>query len=77
VQAEIISPDKVIFSGEITSISLPGQDGYFQVLNNHAPLISSLQKGEIKIVKSNGETELFNIESGFVEVLKNKITVLV
>jgi F-type H+-transporting ATPase subunit epsilon len=74
---EIISPEKLIFSGEVTSIRLPGKEGYFEVLKDHASLISLLQKGEIRIIKPDTTVEVFVVESGFVEVINNKITVLV
>lgn len=72
---EIITPDKKLFSGEVTSVSLPGKEGRFQILNRHAPIISTLQKGEIK-VKSNKEVLNFSVNSGVVEVLNNKIIIL-
>ena len=50
---EIVSPEASLFSGEITSIAVPGVDGDFQMLNNHAPIVSILQKGTIRIVASN------------------------
>lgn len=74
---EIISPQEIIFSGEVTEVFLPGKEGHFEVLNDHAPIIALLQKGEIKVTKTDGSKEIFNTESGFVEVLDNKITVLV
>ncbi|MBT4340391.1 MAG: ATP synthase F1 subunit epsilon [Bacteroidetes bacterium] len=74
---EIISPDKVIYTGEVRSVRLPGKDGYFEILKDHAPLISLLQAGEIKVVDQNGSTETFNTNKGFVEVVDNTITVLV
>ncbi|MEO5674383.1 MAG: ATP synthase F1 subunit epsilon [Chitinophagales bacterium] len=76
MQLDILTPEKKIFSGEASSVSLPGTEGHFQVLNNHAPLISSLKAGVIKYKTSAGETS-FNAKEGFVEVLKNKVTVLV
>jgi F-type H+-transporting ATPase subunit epsilon len=74
---EIISPQQVIFSGEVSEVFLPGKEGNFEVLNDHAPIISLLQKGEIKVTKTDGTREIFNTEHGFVEVLDNKIRVLV
>jgi F-type H+-transporting ATPase subunit epsilon len=74
---EIISPDKVVFTGEVNSVRLPGQEGYFEVLKDHASIISLLQKGQIRIIKSDQTTEYFDVEFGFVEVINNKITVLV
>lgn len=74
---EIISPQEVIFTGEVTEVFLPGKEGHFELLNDHAPIISLLQKGEIKITKTDGTKEAFQTDAGFVEVLNNKITVLV
>ena len=73
---EILTPEKKVFSGEADAVSFPGTAGAFQVLNHHAPLISSLKEGKIK-VRTKKEERLFSIKSGFVEVLKNKVTVLV
>ena len=72
---EIITPDKRIFSGEVTSVSVPGTDGRFQVLNNHAPIISTLQRGQVKIKSAEGE-KTFDVQGGVIEVLKNKVIVL-
>jgi F-type H+-transporting ATPase subunit epsilon len=73
---EIITPDKKIFEGEVTSAQFPGSNGSFEVLNNHAPIISSLDKGALKVKKTNGEQVTFQVDGGVVEVLKNKIIVL-
>lgn len=71
----IVTPVKQVFSGEVTSVRLPGTSGSFQVLKNHAPLISSLTQGSIKIEDSKG-SQFFYISGGVVEVLANKIIVL-
>ncbi|MBK6482858.1 MAG: ATP synthase F1 subunit epsilon [Chitinophagales bacterium] len=76
MQLDILTPEKRIFSGEADAVSFPGTAGAFQVLNHHAPLISSLKEGKVK-VRTKKEEKLFTIKSGFVEVLKNKVTVLV
>jgi F-type H+-transporting ATPase subunit epsilon len=73
---EIITPDKKIFSGEVSLVQLPGANGSFEILNNHAPLISTLAKGKIKITDAAKATQFFEINSGVVEVRKNKIIVL-
>ena len=73
---EIISPDKKIYEGEVKSVKLPGSQGSFVVLNNHAPIISTLGKGQIKVVDEKENTKFFNVKSGVVEVINNKITVL-
>lgn len=72
---ELITPDKVVFSGEADSIKLPGTSGQFEALNNHAPLISSLDAGNVVIRTAEGEKE-FEISGGIVEILNNKIIVL-
>ncbi len=73
---DIITPDKKVFSGEVASVTVPGIDGQFQVLNNHAAIISSLGSGPIK-VKIGAEETSYMTEGGVVEVLKNKVIVLV
>lgn len=72
---EIITPDNKVFSGEVNGVYFPGADGGFEVLNNHAPLISTLSKGSIKI-RSTGSEQNIAIDGGLVEVLNNKIVVL-
>ncbi len=75
---DIITPEKEVFSGEVESVTLPGSKGMFQVLNNHAALVSSLDEGDIKYrVSGESQDQKIRIESGFVEVLNNKVTVLV
>lgn len=73
---EIITPDTTIYQGEAELVQLPGIDGSFEILNNHAPFISALKKGKIKIRK-NGKEEFFDIDGGVIEVLDNKVLVLV
>ena len=72
---EIITPEKKVYTGEVTSVQLPGTAGEFQVLNNHAPIISTLKNGKVKVKDGSG-LQTFDINSGVVEVLKNKIIVL-
>jgi len=74
MKLEIITPEQIYFSGEVTSVTLPGTSGLFTVWENHAPLISSLKEGKISFLADKKETEL-NIESGFAEVSKNVVTV--
>lgn len=76
MQLEILTPDKALFNGEVTSVVLPGSKGQFEVLKNHAALVSSLDKGVIKVKTLEGKVETFMIEGGVVEVLNNKISVL-
>ncbi len=76
---EIVTPDKKVFEGEATSAIFPGSDGSFQILNNHAALVSTLGKGNIIFVKTlNNKSEevQMEVDGGVVEVLNNKVTVL-
>lgn len=92
----VLTPDKELFQGEITSVKVPGSKGQFQILNNHAPIVSSLDEGKVVIVTAAGEYRYFDEESGsvktgtesgrsvifqigggFVEVLNNKVSLLV
>ena len=73
----ILSPEKEIFSGAVKSVKVPGTVGYFQMLENHAPIVSSLQKGEVSIVKADGEKMTFHVTGGFVEMLNNEVSLLV
>lgn len=73
----ILSPEKEIFSGEVKSVKVPGSDGQFEILNNHAAIVSSLQKGEVRVIKANGEKLTFDVTGGFAECLNNEVSVLV
>jgi len=73
---EIITPDKKLFSGEVKSVKLPGSDGSFGILNNHAPIIASLKKGTVKVVDNKDAVENFDINGGVVEMLNNKVILL-
>ncbi|MBK6641518.1 MAG: ATP synthase F1 subunit epsilon [Bacteroidia bacterium] len=72
---EIITPDKKVFAGEVTSVMVPGAKGQFQVLKNHAPIISTLINGKVKVKTASG-TQNFDVKGGVIEVLKNKVIVL-
>lgn len=75
---EILTPEKKVFGGDVYGVQLPGVAGLFEVLNKHAPLVSALKPGKVKILKDKSNTlALFNIQSGFVEVIHNKVTILV
>lgn len=74
---EILTPEKRIFSGEVYGVQLPGMDGMFEVLEKHAPLVSALKAGKLKILKDKNGTANYTIQGGFVEVLNNRAIVLV
>ena len=88
---EIVSPEATLFKGEVTSVSLPGVDGSFQILNNHAPIVSILKQGTVKIeaagfkfdkevaakfTKVNDQNYTLAINSGTIEMKDNKVIVL-
>ena len=72
---EIITPDKKVFSGEVKLIKVPGSKGAFEILKNHAPIISTLDKGTIKIIDLDGKEQFFEINGGVIENKGNKIIV--
>ena len=73
---EIITPEKELYKGKVNSITLPGTDGEFGILRNHAPIISTLTKGKIKIIDSYNKEEIFEINGGVIEMQNNEIIVL-
>ena len=75
MQLEIVTPDKKVFEGEVSVATFPGSDGSFQVLNNHAPLVSLLTGGVVSYKSKEGNSQV-QITGGVVEVLKNKVIVL-
>lgn len=74
---EILTPEHKIFSGNVYGIQLPGIEGSFEILEKHAPMIASLGAGKMKILKDKNNTEIYNITSGFAEVVNNKVSVLI
>jgi F-type H+-transporting ATPase subunit epsilon len=74
---EILTPEKKLFSDEVYGIQLPGVSGSFEVLDKHAPLVSALKSGRIKVLHDKTHSSLFEVRSGFVEVMANHVTVLV
>lgn len=73
---EIITPNKSIYSGKVKLVQIPGTKGSFEILNHHAPIISTLEKGKIKVIEESGEILFFEINGGVVENKDNKIIVL-
>ncbi|TDQ17372.1 ATP synthase F1 subcomplex epsilon subunit [Algoriphagus boseongensis] len=76
MQLEIVTPDKKIFQGEVSEASFPGASGAFQVLNNHAPIVSALAKGNVSFTTKEGGKVTMLVEGGVVEVNNNVIVVL-
>lgn len=73
---EMITPDKTLFKGEVDLIQLPGVDGSFEILKNHAPLIAFLKKGNVKVIDPEKNKHFIEINGGVIEVKKNKVIIL-
>ncbi len=73
----MLTPEEEIFHGKVKSVKVPGVSGQFEVLNNHAALLSALGPGEIRIIRDNDQKEIYTIENGFIEVLRNEVALLV
>lgn len=76
MRLEIITPETTLFAGEVNLLQLPGIDGSFEILTNHAPLIAVLSSGRIKAQDAQKQNQFFDIKGGVVEVLHNKVLVL-
>ncbi len=74
---EILTPEKKIYSGDVYGIILPGVSGKFEILDKHAPIVSALKTGSLKILTDKTNAINYNIKGGFVEVINNKVSVLV
>lgn len=72
----ILTPDQEVFNGTITSVKVPGISGQFEVLNNHAPLVASLGRGQVRVIQTDGQKVIFEISDGFIEVLRNEVSIL-
>ncbi len=72
----MLTPEKQVYSGKVRLITIPGSKGPFTVLRNHAPIISTIEKGMIRIVTSLGKNKFFTIDSGIVEVKNNRISLV-
>jgi F-type H+-transporting ATPase subunit epsilon len=76
MKIEIITPDRKVYEGEIKSVRVPGKKGSFQVLKDHAPIISTLEKGSVIIIDQDNREAIFEIDGGVIEVKTNKIILL-
>ncbi len=72
----VLTPDQEYFDGDVSSVKVPGTSGQFEILEHHAPIVSALLKGEVRLITSDGEKR-FQIEKGFIEVLNNEVSLLV
>ncbi len=76
MQLEIITPEKLVYEGYIYLIRVPGTQGSFEVLQNHAPIISTLEEGLVKVIDDKNNVRYFDLTGGVIEVLDNKIVLL-
>ncbi len=74
---DVVSPEKIVFTGDVKLVQVPGSKSPFVMLNNHAPILSMLQEGTLRIVESNGRERHFEISGGIVENKQNKLVALV
>ncbi len=79
MQLDILTPERKLYSGEVYGVQLPGISGSFEILEKHAPMVSALGKGNLKVLldKSGNNTSRYEVSGGFIEVINNKVTVLV
>ncbi len=75
-QLSIVTPEKIVFDGEVVSLMVPGIEGYLGILSNHAPLITALQPGRIEFHDDQDKIQIFSVSGGFVEVSGNQATLL-
>ena len=73
---KVVTPEEVFYEGPTTSVVAPGTVGYLGVLKNHAPLVTTLSKGNLTFKSGEGSVKSFKIEGGFLEVFKNRVLVL-
>lgn len=73
----ILTPDKELFHGNVTSVNVPAIGGRFEVLNGHAPVVAAIGNGEIRYQLAEGEKRAINVDQGFIEVLQNEVSLLV
>jgi len=77
MQVVILSPEKEVYQGEATAVKVPGSGGQFEILKNHAPIVSALSAGDIRVKQVDGQSITYKIQGGFVEVLNNEVSLLV
>jgi F-type H+-transporting ATPase subunit epsilon len=74
---EILTPEKKLFTGETKLIRVPGTDGSFELMDKHAPIISTLSEGPVKVITKEDSTQLFNVSGGVVEMKDNRVIILI
>ncbi len=74
---EIVTPDKMVYDGAVGLIQVPGESGTFTILKHHAPIVSALGKGQIRVIGKNGVEDIFSCEGGVLECHDNEVTILI
>ncbi len=77
MQLVILTPEKEVYTGTVKSVKVPGTSGQFEVLSGHAPIVSSLTEGEVRVLDDKGEKKRYTIERGFIEVINDEVSLLV
>ncbi len=77
MQLVALTPEKELYNGDIKSVKVPAVGGQFEILNGHAPIVAALAAGEVRILDSDDNRVVFNIEKGFVEVINNEVSLLI
>ncbi|MBO4597813.1 MAG: ATP synthase F1 subunit epsilon [Bacteroidaceae bacterium] len=75
LKLKIVSPEKVVYEGEVDSVLVPGTKGQFEILMGHAPIISTLEKGSVRFTPKDGECQYVQVLNGFVEVHSNNVSI--
>lgn len=73
---EILTPGKKVFAGEVKLVKVPGKGGSFEVMENHAAIISTLNEGVVKVITTDDQTQQFSINGGVIQVVKNQVIIL-
>ncbi len=73
---KVVSPDKILYKGEVSLVQMPGEMGSFEVLNNHAPIVALLGEGKVKVIDKQRNRILLDIPGGVVHVRNNNITIV-
>jgi F-type H+-transporting ATPase subunit epsilon len=73
----VLTPEKEVFNGMVKSVKVPGTSGQFEILENHAPIVSALTEGIVRLIQDDGSRMTFKIVKGFIEVLNNEVALLV
>lgn len=77
MNVQVLTPTGKVFEGSCSQVKVPGSAGQFEILENHAPIVSSLEAGEVRLTLADGSRKVLSIQGGFVEVLRNEVALLI